>query len=145
MPKLSNQIQQKLRHQQIIQDYLSGLNYRQLSDKYDLDKSSIHYILNKSDAKKVVESTYLKRVELLPKAIDTERELLESDNEGIRVKVMQKLFDDVGIGKAHTPYQLFQSVVINQLDPAAKRYVESKALDIGNLDTIDADFKEITE
>ena len=143
LPALPNRIQQKVRHQQIIQDYLLGLNYQQLSKKYSLDKSTISYILNKDDAKKITEKTYLKRVELLPKAIDIERDLLDSDNEGIKLKVIQKLYDDVGIGKADTPFALFQSIIIGQLDPAAKRFVESKAADISLLDVIDADFEEI--
>ena len=139
---MPNKIEQKLRHNSILQDYLSGLNYNQLRDKYKIAKSSIHYILNKTDAKKVIESTYLRRCELLPKAIEIEQELLESDNESIRLKVVQKLMDDVGIGRTHTPFALFQSVVINQLDPSARQYIDSKAVDLGVDDTIiDVDYE----
>lgn len=143
MPALSNRVQQKLRHQQIIQDYLLGLNYQQLSTKYDLDKSSIHYVLNKEDAKKICEAAFNRRVELLPKAVDIERDLLMNGKEATKVKIIHKLADDTGIGRASTPFALFQSITINTLEPEAQRYIESKSADIGINQAIDAEFEEV--
>lgn len=80
---------------------------------------------------------------MLPLAIETERDLLLNGKEGTKLKVIQKMFDDTGIGRANTPYTLFQQVNINTLSPEVQRYIDHKASDLSDLSAIDAEYEEL--
>ena len=118
-PKL-NKIELAARNAAIIQDYITGMNYRQIAKKYGLSKAALVPILNNKEALQIREQAFKERVALIPKAVDEETALLESKDDRIRLRVIHKLYDDVGIGTAHTPYNVAlnffnqQNVVFSQ-------------------------------
>ena len=125
-------VKKKIRNNAIIEDYIAGKTYRELSAKYGLANGTLAPILNSDEAHKIQLAAYNRRIALIPRAIEREIELLESDNEQIALKVIHKLQDDTGIGTSRTLNSVH--VTLNQdnrtlITPAIQHLFDSQAAD----------------
>jgi hypothetical protein len=141
-----NKVKQAERNAAIIQDYLSGMPYREIAPRYGLSKAALVPILNSEEAIKIREATFLKRVALLPKAYEVEARLLDSEDDKIALKASHKLFDDSGVGHSRTPHSVAINIfnqTVNQISQFMLDMVDSygqeamkkaagQVIDVGN-------------
>ena len=131
MPKQNlTRIERAERNHAITQDYIKGLNYCQLSKKYDLSKGLFTRILNTVESKKLQEEAFSARLETLPLVIAMELQMLmdpETKAE-TKLKIMHKIMDDTGIGTSHTPHSIALNI-FNQsnlvFSPFARKIVDN--------------------
>ncbi|MCP4262801.1 MAG: hypothetical protein GY774_35630 [Planctomycetes bacterium] len=109
MPRASNDAKTQQRNAAIVNDYLAGLNYKQLAKKYKLSNNTIFPVLNDKQVLKLREQEFRKRCTLLPLASEIELDLLLTGKEETKLKIIHKLQDDIGIGSSRTSH----SVAIN--------------------------------
>ncbi len=82
---------------------LSGASCAILAKKYNLNKSTISRILNKDDPQSIINAGVQAKIFMIPKAIDVLWNFLRGKDDKHRYKAMERVFDDTGIGNAHTP------------------------------------------
>jgi hypothetical protein len=109
-----NKLAKKKRDEAITCDFISGLTYKELEKKYKLSNATISRTLSSEQAKRIIEASYKQRAALLPLALLKEAELMQSDNPLVVRKMVHKLIDDMGIGRAHTPSQIVFNILNQQ-------------------------------
>ena len=129
---------------QIANDRMQGLTFRELSRKYNVSNSTISRILSKQEIQDVISDSLNHLVTFAPIIVKTYRDLLNSDNDAVRLKCAAELSKIIGISPSHAPSQiniLFNQSNNNIIVSDKMREIVNKLA--GNDDFIDAEFSAI--
>jgi hypothetical protein len=89
---------------------LAGGTYREIASKHNLSKATIHYILQDDEIKDVIQTGTKEMINMVPKAIDNYKMLLESDDQAIVLKASKDTLQTTGIMPSHTQNQVIYNI-----------------------------------
>ena len=88
----------------IVQERLAtGSSYRELAAQFGTSPSSIVRTFSKPEIQDILETGMQQQISLIPKAIDTVRELLNDDDKRIRLDSAKIVMQNTGMSPSHTP------------------------------------------
>ncbi len=135
----------KVRDNEIAQDNLQGMTYRQLANKYGLSKSRIHQILSKPEIRDVIDTGTNQIISLVPMAVNILRELMLDKNKARGLKAAELVLKIASIIPTAKENKIVNNIYATQgkltLSPGVVEIL-SKSLARHNEDVIDPDHED---
>lgn len=132
----------------IYQDRLKGKTYNEIAKKYGISNSSVSYILNKGEIQDLITSALNHLASFAPIIVKNYRDLLNSQDEKIRLKATHTLAQIIGIAPSNKASHI-QNLYVTQnnitgISDTMRSIIKGISIDqTGDNDIIDAEFEDI--
>jgi hypothetical protein len=117
------------RNQTIIQDVLSGIPIPEVARKHGMSRSHLYAVLSDDDYRQILHAEQRRQIALIPKATQVVEDLLDSEDDKIKLAAAKTVHANTGITPAHTQSILIERLLIQQGNSSEDAAFRSLAMD----------------